>query len=272
MTNSNRPQLTEKDIKQISLRYMTAAQIGWNYERMMNVAYVHAIYPALVKLYGHDKKVLKDMLQTEMQFFNTSPFLTAFIIGLDLSLQNEEGEKSKDTVAAVKTSLMGPFAAIGDALFGAVLPTIFGSIAAYMGQEGNPIGVIIWLIAALTIWGLRFFELPIAFKQGKKLLGSMNTLLNHIMEAAMLMGVLVVGGLIPSVVKVIVPYQFVMGEKTLILQDDMLNKILPALVPLSLVGLAYWLLGLKKMNSTRVIWLFLILSILAYAAKVLAIG
>lgn len=272
MTNANRPQLTEQDIKQVSWRYMCAAQIGWNYERMMSVAYMHAVYPALVKLYGDDKQKMQDIMKTELQFFNTSPFMAAFIIGMDLALQNEKGIEAKDTVVAIKTSLMGPFAAVGDALFGAVLPTIFGSLAAYMGQEGNPLGAIIWLVAALVIWFLRFFELPLAFKQGSKLLTGMSSLLQDLTDSATLLGVLVIGGLIPTVVKVITPYQFVMGEKTLILQDDMLNKIMPGLVPLALVSFAYWLLGCKGMNSTKVIWLLLVLSILAHAFGILAIG
>ena len=30
--------LTKKDLRQISVRYMFGGQLGWNYERMMNVA------------------------------------------------------------------------------------------------------------------------------------------------------------------------------------------------------------------------------------------
>ena len=41
---------------------------------------------------------------------------------------------------------MGPLAGIGDTLFWTLLPTIMGSIAGYMALEGNPIGVILWLI------------------------------------------------------------------------------------------------------------------------------
>lgn len=82
-------------------------------------------------------------------------------------MQVEDGSKSKDAVAAIKTSMMGPFAAVGDSLFGAVIPTIFGSLAAYMGLEGNPLGVLLWLLVSLIILFLRYFELPIAFREGK---------------------------------------------------------------------------------------------------------
>ncbi|WP_445238935.1 PTS system mannose/fructose/sorbose family transporter subunit IID [Lacticaseibacillus paracasei] len=264
--------LTKEDLRRVNLRYMFGGQLGWNYERMMNVAYVHAILPAMIKMYGDDSDVLRDMLQMEMQFYNTSPFLSAIITGMDLSLQNESGTKSKEAVAAIKTGLMGPFAAVGDSLFGAVIPTILGSLAAYMGMKGNPIGVIIWLLCAIVILGLRYFELPIAYREGKKLVSNVGNLLNNLTDAATLIGVFVIGGLIPTVVNVIVPFKLTIGKKSLAIQADMLDQILPALVPIALVALAYWLLGRKKMNSTRVIWVFLIGSIVLYSLKLLAVG
>ncbi|QGV16949.1 PTS system, mannose-specific IID component [Lacticaseibacillus paracasei subsp. paracasei] len=264
--------LTKEDLRRVNLRYMFGGQLGWNYERMMNVAYVHAILPAMIKMYGDDSDVLRDMLQMEMQFYNTSPFLSAIITGMDLSLQNESGTKSKEAVAAIKTGLMGPFAAVGDSLFGAVIPTILGSLAAYMGMKGNPIGVIIWLLCAIVILGLRYFELPIAYREGKKLVSNVGNLLNNLTDAATLLGVFVIGGLIPTVVNVIVPFKLTIGKKSLAIQADMLDQILPALVPIALVALAYWLLGCKKMNSTRVIWVFLIGSIVLYSLKLLAVG
>lgn len=264
--------LTKEDLRRVNLRYMFGGQLGWNYERMMNVAYVHAILPAMIKMYGDDSDVLRDMLQMEMQFYNTSPFLSAIITGMDLSLQNESGTKSKEAVAAIKTGLMGPFAAVGDSLFGAVIPTILGSLAAYMGMKGNPIGVIIWLLCAIVILGLRYFRLPIAYREGKKLVSNVGNLLNNLTDAATLLGVFVIGGLIPTVVNVIVPFKLTIGKKSLAIQADMLDQILPALVPIALVALAYWLLGRKKMNSTRVIWVFLIGSIVLYSLKLLAVG
>lgn len=264
--------LTKEDLRRVNLRYMFGGQLGWNYERMMNVAYVHEILPAMIKMYGDDSDVLRDMLQMEMQFYNTSPFLSAIITGMDLSLQNESGTKSKEAVAAIKTGLMGPFAAVGDSLFGAVIPTILGSLAAYMGMKGNPIGVIIWLLCAVVILGLRYFELPLAYREGKKLVSNVGNLLNNLTDAATLLGVFVIGGLIPTVVNVIVPFKLTIGKKSLAIQADMLDQILPALVPIALVALAYWLLGRKKMNSTRVIWVFLIGSIVLYSLKLLAVG
>lgn len=224
--SEERPKLTKADIRHVNLRYMYSSQLGWNYERMMNLAYAHAIYPAMNKLYGDDPEALKDMMRMEMQFFNTSPVL---------------------------------------------LPTIMGSLAAYMGLKGNPVGAILWLLVACAIVILRLFEMPFAFKQGKKIVGSMGNMLQNLTESASLLGVLVIGGLIPSVVKVVVPFKLVIGKKTMAIQTEVLDQILPALVPIALVALAYWMLGRKHMNSSRVIWIFLILSIIFYSLKILGV-
>lgn len=51
--------------------------------------------------------------------------------------------------------------------------------------------------------------------------------------------------------------------------QSLLNDIMPSLIPVLLVALTYWLLGRKKMNSNRVIWLMLLLSIVLYNLKLL---
>ena len=56
MMKSNVSKLSSKDHEEkASLRYMFGAQLGWNYERMMNMAYVRVAYPAL-KSYTKMKK------------------------------------------------------------------------------------------------------------------------------------------------------------------------------------------------------------------------
>ncbi|WP_373765684.1 PTS system mannose/fructose/sorbose family transporter subunit IID, partial [Jeotgalibaca porci] len=55
----------------------------------------------------------------------------------------------------------------------------------------------------------------------------------------------------------------------LVLQDTV-DSIMPGLVPAALVGLTYWMLGRKGLNSTRVIWIILILSIVLRSLNILA--
>lgn len=263
MSSKNSRKLTKKELQRINWRYLLAGQVGWNYERMMSISYTRAMLPALEKFYGDKPDELKEMLHTQLQFFNTGPHLATLIMGIDLAIEEDEGIQAKDTIIGLKTGLMGPFAAIGDSLFGAIIPTIMGSISAYMGLEGSPIGAIFWLLLSVAIVFLRYPLLTIGYKQGTKLVSSMSTTLKSITESATLLGITVVGALIPTVVTATMPLKYKSGDVVLKMQD-MLDQILPALIPVLLVGLAYWLLGLKKMNSTRVIWFMMILSIVLY--------
>ncbi|CAJ2233038.1 hypothetical protein CPBBRM18_IMEEAPEM_01193 [Companilactobacillus paralimentarius] len=152
-------------------------------------------------------------------------------------------------------------AGVGDTIFGVILPTIFGSIGAYMGLHGNPIGAIIWLLVNFAVLFLRFSLLPLGYSQGEKLIYAAGDKLNKITDSAILLGVTVVGALIPTVVSVKVPLVFRTGKVTLKAQS-ILNQIMPSLVPVILVAICYWLLGKKKMNSTRLIVSVLIVGII----------
>lgn len=262
MNSDKKTKLTKKDLQRVNWRYLLAGQVGWNYERMMSIAYTRAMLPALEKLYP-DKEERKEILETQLQFFNTGPHLATLIMGIDLAIEEDEGIKSKDTIIGLKTGLMGPFAAVGDSLFGAIIPTIMGSIAAYMGLEGSPIGAIMWLVLSIGIVFLRYPLLNIGYKQGTKLVSSMSNTLKAITESATLLGITVVGALIPTVINATIPLKYKSGDVVLKMQD-MADQILPSLIPVLLVVLAHWLLGRKKMNSTRVIWFMMFLSIVLY--------
>lgn len=268
-TESDRqtPVLSKRDLFTANVRWLLCSQICWNYETMMSSGYLYSILPTLKKLYKHPSE-LKEMMKTHNQFFNTNPMLGNLIIGIDMALEEHEGIKSKNAVIGLKTGLMGPFAGVGDTIFGVIIPTIFGAIASYMALKGNAMGVIMWLLVNLLIVGLRFTFLPFGYRYGEKLVSDFADRLNALTESAILVGVTVVGALIPTVIKANVPFVFKTGKVTLKVQD-VLNQIMPALIPALLVGLIYWLLGFKKMTSVKAILLVMVLAIVLYNLRIL---
>lgn len=253
---------TKKDLRKISKKWILGSQITWNYEKMMAPGYLYAILPALEKLYT-DKDELTTMMKNHIQFFNTTPHMGGFILGIDIATEELEGVSSKDTINGLKTGLMGPFAGIGDTIFGVLLPTIFGSIAAYMAQQGNVMGVIIWLLANILILVARYFFVEIGYNQGVKLMSQAKDRLDAITQAATILGITVVGALIPTVVRADVVTEFQSGEVVMNGQE-ILDQIMPALIPTLIVGLVYYLLGKKNMTSTKVTLFIMGLSILFY--------
>ena len=85
--------------------------------------------------------------------------------------------------------------------------------------------------------------------------------MKKITEAASILGLTVVGALIPTVVNAKVPYVFEWGKVKMPVQD-MIDSIMPNLLPVLFVVLIYWLLSKKGMNSTRVIIFIIVFAIL----------
>lgn len=260
--------LTDKDFRQINIRSLFLFQMGWNYERMQGTGYLYTILPQLRKIYGDDTPELQEMMKIHTQFFNTSNFFNTIITGIDLAMEEKEQYAAKDSVKGVKLGLMGPFAAVGDAIFGSLVPTIFGAIAANMAQDGNPFGALLWFIAMIVIAVFRWKQLKFAYKEGIALVTTMQHRLESLTNAATLLGVFMVGALVATMIKVQFAWQPKIGDLTINVQDNV-NMILPKLLPLLIVFGIYWLLGRKNMNSTRAIFLVIIVAIVLSALGVI---
>ena len=162
MTNSKNYKLTKEDFNQINKRSLFTFQLGWNYERMQASGYLYMILPQLRKMYGDGTPELKEMMKLHTQFFNTSPFFHTIITGFDLALEEKDGVKSKDAVNGIKTGLMGPFAPLGDSIFGSLVPAIItGVIYWLLGRKGmnstTAILLIILAAIAFSAFGHFFF-------------------------------------------------------------------------------------------------------------------
>ena len=233
--------LTKQDINKVYVRNLFALQYGWNYEKMQGLGYTYVIMPALKRLYKNDPEKMKKALKMQLSYFNTTPAMAHLIVGADMALEEELGIESEETVMAVKTGLMGPLAGVGDTLFIAIYRAIVFSIAAYIAMQGNPVGLIIPLLACAAVMWVRYKFTYIGYNSGRKLATSFADKLAPITEAASILGLTVVGALIPSVINYKTDLAFTMGEVTFALQD-MLDKILPCMLALAIVKLSYWLL------------------------------
>lgn len=268
MTNS-KTKLTKKDFNQINRRNLFGYQLGWNYERMQGSGYLYTILPQLRKIYGDNTPELHQMMKAHTQFFNTSNFFNTIVTGIDLAIEEKEGVAAEDTIQGLKTGLMGPFAAIGDSIFASTIPTIFGAIAASMAIAGNPTGIFIWIIAQIVVMWFRWRQLEFAYEQGIELVTTMQHRLNALTDAASQLGVFMVGALVATMVNVTVAYAPKIGDVTVDIQNT-LDMILPKLLPAVIVFGIYWLLGRKNMNSTRAIFIVIIVCVILSALGIIA--
>lgn len=268
MTKSNY-KLTKEDFKQINRRSLFTFQLGWDYERMQGSGYLYTILPQLRKLYGDNSPELKEMMKTHTQFFNTSNFFNTIVTGIDLAIEEKEGIDGKDTVSGLKAGLMGPFAAIGDSIFAALIPTIFGALAANMAINGNPTGIFIWIIAQIAVMIFRWKQLEFAYREGISLVTTMQHRLTALTDAATLLGVFMVGALVATMINVKLSWAPSIGDVTLNMQNN-LDMILPRLLPAGIVAAIYWMLGKKNMTSTKAIFIVLVVCVALSALGVIS--
>lgn len=258
--SKNIGKLSEKNKKKAVWRFSFIGANNLNYGTLMGTGYAWAVSDALREVYKNDEDYMKAM-RMEYEYFNITPYMGPLVIGADLAMQEKEGLDSLEAVRSIKTSLMGPLSGIGDSLLWVLYPTIMGSIAGYMALDGNPLGAIIWILLNLTLILLRLKLFDIGYNSGVRLITDLSHQLTSITEAASVMGLTVVGSLIATVVRIKTPLSFKFGEVVLNLQEGIIDKILPAMLPVTLTLVVYWLMEKRKWGFLQVILTLVVFSL-----------
>ena len=191
------------------------------------------------------------------------------VLGAALGMEEQLGRAGAETIQDFKTGVMGPLAGIGDTLFWVVIPTIWASIASPMALEGNATGIILWTLfaVALTLFRLKFFEW--GYTLGTRLITELKSTLQVLTDACSILGLTVVGALIPSVISVKVPMVINFATGTSLSIQEQFDKIMPCMIPVLLTFICYKLLGKKKVSMTTLVFAVLIVSIAGSALGIL---
>lgn len=241
--------LTHADLMKAFWRYLFLFQCGWNYERMQSVGYAYTMVPILKKTRPGEEE-FKEAFLTNLNFFNTNPIVGApLIIGAHIAL--EEAGASLETTEGLKVGLMGPLAGVGDTLVWALYNSIIFSIGASLALGGSALGPILVILFVLFPYlGVRYWQFMWAYNQGTKLVTSLGGgVIARVTEFATIVGLIVVGGFAPSIVRLAVAWKpslttTVQGQAatTTIAIQTQLDAILPYMLPVLATALAYWLL------------------------------
>ena len=251
--------ITDSDLNDLAL-LSVLNQACFNYERMQSIGFTASMGPALKKIYKDDPKTLEKVLHDNLEFINTHNTLLPYLQGLMLSLY--EGKEDPDTVKKIKISLFGPLAGIGDALFWFTLLPIMAGICASLSSQGNVIGPVLFFLVFLLAFMLRFPLARIGYKTDTAALDKIQENTKRVSNAASVLGVTILGGLIASYVTLNVKTVIDIGhDATVSLQTDFFDKILPNILPFAFTFLIYFLLR-KKVNTTVLICGIIIFAIL----------
>lgn len=270
-TSHETNKLTLKERKGMFRRWIFSAGLGYNYETQQAPSVAFSMAKALRKIYPNDDDYIEAM-DNHYKYFNVTPQMGNIILGASLAMEEKDGLKAKDAVQSLKTSLMGPFSGVGDSVFWILFPTIMGSIAGYMALQGNAIGAIIWMLMYIALYWVKMWLFNLGYTSGTKLVTTLGAKINLFTDAISVMGLMVIGTLIATVVKVYVPLKFQVGKVSLGIQTGILDKIMPSLLPVCLAGLVYWLLGKKWWTPTRIILLVIVIALIGTATGIFGVS
>ena len=267
-------EITKKDVTKAYLRWHFANEIPHTFERYLAPSLLYGMMPILRKLYKDDE-ALKAAYKRQLLFFNTQlswggGVITGLMASMEAQRAKEEYEKSEitmqdDLMYNTKAGLMGALAGIGDAIDSGTVQYIFIAIAVPWAQQGSALGALFPFICfALYQALLGVFFARQAFSMGRNATGLMaNTGVQTAIDTLSVLGLFMMGILAGNYVKVSSSLNFTISGKEFVIQD-ILDSIVPGLLPLAAVMGIYWYYNKKGLKVTpALLWLTLILIVLA---------
>lgn len=250
-------ELTRQDINRFAWRSLLL-QASFNYERMQASGWLYGLLPALQKIHTNPKDLSRAM-KGHMGFFNTHPFLVTFVMGIVLAM--ERSKQNVNSIQSTKIAVGAPLGGIGDAMFWLTLLPICGGIGADLALQGSIMGaVVFFLLFNLVHFGLRFGLAHYAYRMGVAAIPLIKANTRKVGHAASIVGMTVIGTLVATYVRLGTTLEITAGDAVVKLQADVLDKLMPAFLPL-LYTLAMYGLIRRGWSPLRLIVITVVLGI-----------
>lgn len=275
MTSNNNLALSKKDLTRVFWRSF-AMEWSWNYERQANLGYGFAMVPIIDKLYKDRPEEKAAALQRHLEFFNTTPHVSTLILGISSAMEEQNATREDfdtSSINNVKVGLMGPLAGIGDSIFWGTLRIIATGIGTSLALQGNVLGpILFFLIFNIPHVILRYICMMGGYKFGAGFLSKVqqNGLMEKVTYGASIVGLMSIGAMVATMVAVNIPFAYESNGASIVI-GDILNSIMPGLLPLLFTAFIYWLVTKKKMKTTWVLMLIIAIGILGSLTGILGV-
>ncbi|MGG5348171.1 hypothetical protein IGK06_000554 [Enterococcus sp. AZ142] len=214
-----------------------------SYTKQQGITYGWLMAPFLQKVYGKDTDEFYEAMNRNLDFYNTAPAMNGFISALGLSME-EENKAMKDkgeffdatSISALKTSLMGPLAGIGDAIYLSVLRVIATGIALGLSEQGNILGPILFLLVVnVPNMLIRWFTTVLGYKAGGQFISEAlkSGTFAAITKGSAVLGLIMTGAMTAQFVTFRTTFVAELSGTTFNLQN-VFDSIMPGLLPLAI--------------------------------------
>ena len=270
---NNKFDLTQEDNKMLRSTFWRTLSLSssYNYERMQALGYIYAMIPA-IRRFHKDAEARRAAYKRHFEIFNTTPTTAGFITGLTSAMEKEAAEDpdfDTSSINAVKVSLMGPFAGIGDSIFWGSLRIISLGVGVSLASQGNILGVILHLLLFnLPAHFIRYYGVFYGYGLGSGFIkkATESGLMGFITKAAGTVGLMTVGAMSCSMVKFNIPMVLNIQGSELAIQG-IFDQIFPNILPLCLVFICYRLLN----KGAKPIVLMLVLMVIGIIGKLIGL-
>lgn len=264
-SNAEAKKLNKKDLQRLYWR-SCQLDISWNYERQQNLGYSYAMSPIVDKLHADNPEKKKRALKRGLEFMAITPQLSTLLMGINAAMEEENANNpdfDENSINAVKTSLMGPIAGIGDSLIPGTLRIIVTGIAISFAMNGSILAPFLFLLLFnIPAFLIRYYALKYGYKFGTQFLVTVEKtgIMDKVSYAASIIGLMVIGGMIAGQIWLDLPIMVGSGDFATPLVDY-LDQIMPCLIQLGCFGGMYYLLG-KKVKTTTILLVLIAVCIL----------
>ena len=260
---SKKAVLTSKDYLKTTLRSYFL-QNGFNYNSYQGTAYLYVILPALKKIYKDDPEKLKEIANSNIEFYNTNPHMLPFVTSMQLAMF-DHGEDVEDA-RSIKMALMGPLSGIGDSIAQFGLAPLFSTIFAGLAMDGLSFApMAFWATMIISLLTIKLLMGHLGYKLGTSVIDTLSEKIGQISQASNIVGVTVISALAVSFVKAKIGIQYATtlasGEEQIISIQAILDKILPNMLPAVITIIVFMLVKKYKWSTYKLLALLFALGI-----------
>jgi len=258
----NKQPLTDSELKKMFWSYQFKYAYSINFENWHGNGYAYCMIPLLKKYY--DKNGQKEGMIRQLDFHNNEQTTASVVWGVMVSMEEQKalnGQVDDEMIRTTKSSLMGPVAGIGDSLIQATIVPLLTTIAISLsGTSFSPLGSILYLIfTPILLWLYAFYLYKKGYTFGRNAVMMLSgKMLDKVRNCVQVFGLIIIGALSASYVKLETILQFSSGDGTKpIIIQNIIDNIFPNFLSLILVVFCYYLVSKKNISITKLIFLLM---------------
>ena len=263
---ANKAQLTDIEKKNLKSLFWRSGHMWADFTmvRMEGNTYAYSMLPVINEVYAGNEELQTEAFVRNTEFFNTHAAAAGLVLGLSYALERERSKNPDlvpgETITNVKTSLMGPLAAVGDSIFFNCIRVVSAGIGISLASQGNPLGVLLFVaIYGLSFLGVKWWLINLGYTLGTKSITNAfkSGIIGHLSRAACAMGLMMVGSLTSSMISISTSLEIPMGSGTVMVVQDIFDSIFPGILKL---GLLYFCVVMIRKKVQPIVLIAIILA------------